>query len=717
MAQGVGTGGSVPISGPGFEGPRVSVLVTTHRGEQRLRGCLDSLAAQTLPPGEFEILVIFNGPSDATPGVVQDFRASHPSHRARLLELRTPGAGHARNIGLSSARGEYVTFVDDDDRVSPPFLECMLRAAAPDIVSAAMIGNVHPTADPGVAPDVDTYVGRGLGPRAGSVLEAHELVTAFSYNAAKLVRTDLARSVRYNTTLRSGEDHVYWLELFSRRRFRFRVLRADEGAVYLRTVRQGGVGSQATSYDFNVTQRLQCLGAIEAVDRSDPAVARVARGLMLGQALWLNAYLRDHPTDHARVVEEARSLGLREVPWRSVNAGLARDLAICYCFPPDLDTSGMVAARRLRERGLVVDVISQDLSTLRTVDPESLRVAAEVLDRTHVVGGGVSFVRWAAVAAFAEEAWSTVETWEATRGPYRSVYSRAMAPASHFAAALVKLRRPEVEWVAEFSDPLKINAVGEERIGEVGDDWLSRELRAGMAEAGFGQWADIEVFDLAERIAYALADRVMFTNSHQMDYMLGYCADPMLAERVLEKYEVSSHPTLPADFYDMATTDVVLEPDIVHLAYFGVFYSTRGLGEVLEALARLHQVERDRLRLHVFTTNPDTLILEVVRSGLAGTVHVRPFVGVLEFLRLTTQFDALLVNDAATEQHSGVNPYLPSKVSDYLGSGTPVWAVYEDGSVLSTMSLAYRSPLGDAEAAVAVLRCLLRERAKSKTTA
>lgn len=704
MTEGVGTCESVPIPGPGFLRPRVSVLVTTRRGEQRLRGCLESLAAQTLPPSEFEIVVIYNGQLETTPDVVQDFLTLHPSHRTRLLDVRASPVGHFRTIGLESARGEYVTFVDDDDRVSPPYLECLLRAAGPDIVSAAMIEDVHVNAGPGALPD--TYMGRGLAPLAGRVLEPHELVAAFSSNAAKLVRTDLARSVRDPSGLRSGEDHVFWLELLSRRRFRLRLLRSDEGAVYLRTDREGEVGTRATSYDLNVTQPLECLAAIEAVDRSAPSVACVAHELMLTQALMLNGHLREHPADRVRVVEEARSLGLREFPWRAVNAGLAHDLAICYSFPPDLDTSGMVAARRLRERGVVVDVISQDLSRLRTVDPESLRVAAEVLDRTHVVGGGASFVRWSAVAAFAEEAWSTVETWEASQGPYRSVYSRAMAPPSHFAAALVKLRHPEVEWIAEFSDPLRINAVGEERIGEVTDDWLSRELYAGMAAAGFPQPHGIEVFDLAERIAYSLADRIVFTNSHQMDYMVGYCADRRLADRVLEISEVSRHPTLPADFYDMGSTELSLDPTKVHIAYFGVFYSTRGLGEILEALSRLTHVERDLIRLHVFTPQPDKLTLEVVRSGLAGVVMPRPFVGFLDFLHLTTTFDVLLVNDAATEAHSGVNPYLPSKVSDYRGSGTPVWAVYEEGSVLSTMSFEHRSPLGDADAALGVLRDL-----------
>ena len=75
----------------------------------------------------------------------------------------------------------------------------------------------------------------------------------------------------------------------------------------------------------------------------------------------------------------------------------------------------------------------------------------------------------------------------------------------------------------------------------------------------------------------------------------------------------------------------------------------------------------------------------------------RPF---LEFLNLTTRFDVLLVNDA---DHEGINPYLPSKLSDYLGSGSDVWAISQPGSVLSREQVAYATSLHDVGAAAEVL--------------
>jgi hypothetical protein len=52
-------------------------------------------------------------------------------------------------------------------------------------------------------------------------------------------------------------------------------------------------------------------------------------------------------------------------------------------------------------------------------------------------------------------------------------------------------------------------------------------------------------------------------------------------------------------------------------------------------------------------------------------------------------------------------------VSDYLGSGTPIWAFFEPGSVLGTLPLAHRTELGDTAAAARTLREILAGAASS----
>src|SRR5690606_8881407 len=108
-------------------------------------------------------------------------------------------------------------------------------------------------------------------------------------------------------------------------------------------------------------------------------------------------------------------------------------------------------------------------------------------------------------------------------------------------------------------------------------------------------------------------------------------------------------------------------------------------GLLLDALAGLPRGLRDRLLVHVFTSKVDELAESVGDAGLADVVRVNPYVPYLEFLNLADRMDVLLVNDAVTPPGGTVNPFLPSKWSDYRGSSTPVWAIVEEGSSLSRM--------------------------------
>ena len=144
----------------------VSVLVPTFGGVEVLGTCLESLADQTLERHRFEVVVVHNGPDDGTVDVVADFRAHHPDVHLRLLELREGGVGRARNIALSVALGEYVTFVDDDDRVTPAYLEAMMEEAEPHVVVVAMVADMV-SHEPQSSRNYDTYIARALTPLRG----------------------------------------------------------------------------------------------------------------------------------------------------------------------------------------------------------------------------------------------------------------------------------------------------------------------------------------------------------------------------------------------------------------------------------------------------------------------------------------------------------------------------------------------------------------------
>lgn len=108
--------------------PRVSVIIPVHNGAAWLRCCLDSVLAQMLR--SIEIIVVDDGSTDATPGILREYSQRHANIRA--LRQTNAGVSVARNTGLAEARGDYIAFVDADDIMAPAMLDILVSRADRD---------------------------------------------------------------------------------------------------------------------------------------------------------------------------------------------------------------------------------------------------------------------------------------------------------------------------------------------------------------------------------------------------------------------------------------------------------------------------------------------------------------------------------------------------------------------------------------------------------
>ncbi len=75
-----------------------------------------------------DILLVDNGSADSSLSLCQAF-AARSRHSVSVLQEPLPGANHARNCGLRSARGQWVYFFDSDDELSPDFLSALMPRA------------------------------------------------------------------------------------------------------------------------------------------------------------------------------------------------------------------------------------------------------------------------------------------------------------------------------------------------------------------------------------------------------------------------------------------------------------------------------------------------------------------------------------------------------------------------------------------------------------
>jgi glycosyltransferase involved in cell wall biosynthesis len=93
---------------------RFTVLIDTYNHERFIAKAIESALAQDLPAREFEILVVDDGSTDATRGVVRSFGG-----RVRLIAKPNGGQASAFNVGLREARAEWVALLDGDDWWAP----------------------------------------------------------------------------------------------------------------------------------------------------------------------------------------------------------------------------------------------------------------------------------------------------------------------------------------------------------------------------------------------------------------------------------------------------------------------------------------------------------------------------------------------------------------------------------------------------------------------
>lgn len=690
----------------------VSIVLCTASGSGRILTTLQSLAHQTLAPELFEIIIVSNGPEDGTREVVNTFLEAWPNLNVRFVRIPLHSVNYATNIGLASVRYSYTTFIDDDDWVSENYLAALLESASPDSIAIAYIADVDPESLSKV--EWDNYVNRSISLWAGQTVPWHYLHSATQFNTAKLVWSQHAKSIQWDTNLSRAPDVVYWASLCTTQNLEFHVLRPEDNAVYFRLLRPNSHsrGGDVLEFDYEVLPRLDAIASLCQVQEASGSKSWTpAKASIESIMTRIGRYLAEYPDEHQKVLDTAKEMNLSYFPVCMLNRDRARDLAIAYLFLPALDTSAFISARRMRNRGLCFDVVTADPVGLRKSDRSNLVLARDYVGAVHTVKNSHGFGSWASWSSFANEGYSWIEQRQDEIGQYRSVYSRAMWPHSHVLGGLVKIRNPEIRWIAEFSDPLSHDVQNELRKGQSpSGDSLSDELNDAITSSGWKFDDNPSIYVWLENLVYACADEIWFTNENQMEYMLSLVTDEDLQHSIRERAVVSHHPVPPKEAYSWSDADPALDTSKVNFAYFGNFYPTRGLTEVVSALRRLTKQERTKTRIHIFTSDPEDTQKAFEAEGLGDIVTARPFVPYLEMLRFTEFFDCLIVNDSKTVGGRSINPYLPSKVSDYLGSGQPIWAITEPGSVLDNKSgITYKSHLGDDAGAEAVLHQVINQ--------
>jgi len=110
--------------------PRVSVIIPCYNYAHFLPEAVESVIAQTYR--DFEIIIVNDGSQDNTNEVAEGLRRKYPAACIALIDQRNSGVAHARNNGISAARGEFILPLDADDMLGPCYIERLVSALDSD---------------------------------------------------------------------------------------------------------------------------------------------------------------------------------------------------------------------------------------------------------------------------------------------------------------------------------------------------------------------------------------------------------------------------------------------------------------------------------------------------------------------------------------------------------------------------------------------------------
>lgn len=202
----------------------ISVIVPTYNCARFIGEALDSILAQTLPLKQ--IIVVDDGSSDDTAQVLGRYK----DRRIQYIRQAHGGVASARNTGLDAARGEYITFLDADDRWRPIFVEMMHAYLSEDPAAASVFGNFVRFEDgtgkllglqfdsypeikrPTLLKDAPHAHGRIPKEMAFSALVACSDIPA--YTQVMMFRRSMIENLRFEPSPMRGEDITFALQAF-----------------------------------------------------------------------------------------------------------------------------------------------------------------------------------------------------------------------------------------------------------------------------------------------------------------------------------------------------------------------------------------------------------------------------------------------------------------------------------------------------------------------
>lgn len=255
----------------------VSVIIPTYKPQDYLWKCLQSLNKQTFPHSDFELILILNGDKEPYYSAIQGFINEVFDETCHVVCLYSEwgNVSNARNIGLEHAKGEYITFIDDDDFVSQTYLQELFNVS-----DLNTIGLSYPYAfnDGEVCQLKNYYITKEYDCCASRGLQDYLIPKKFfSGPCMKLIHRSIIDDRRFDTRFQNGEDSLFMFLISDRMKY---VNFTSKDAIYYRRFRKYSATMSNKTFSDVLKNRLKLMLEYSKIYFSNRNNYRVCRYLV-----------------------------------------------------------------------------------------------------------------------------------------------------------------------------------------------------------------------------------------------------------------------------------------------------------------------------------------------------------------------------------------------------------------------------------------------------
>ncbi len=224
----------------------ISIIIPSYRPGSYIYESLESIRKQTFPLREVEVLVVLNGCDEPYLSELEEYAEKVKGQmNVKLYQLDQGGVSNARNVALQLTHGKFIAFIDDDDYISPTYLQELYDIAIQGYVPVSNVvafnEDTNETCPSFLTDAFQRCVGKGP-------LPLMNMRSFMSTVWCKLIDKKLLYNRFFDTRLSNGEDCLFMLQIShlikvmaptSENAIYYRRLRADSAVT-----RRMGVGER-----------------------------------------------------------------------------------------------------------------------------------------------------------------------------------------------------------------------------------------------------------------------------------------------------------------------------------------------------------------------------------------------------------------------------------------------------------------------------------------